>query len=286
VQFPHPGGEHNPRIETMPWNVEDHRRKFLQTRGRHLDKVGRLTRAELVLWGEWEPPSDVVRRWPSSGRLPRALHRPSWGVPHGAGFRQNTDPWVWGDEMFYSCCKQTVGPENRPTSMQGLTPGSVICFGSTIDREFCLDTVLVVASSDPWVAADADEIDASEAFLNCTVASVATSPEANVAFTLYRGATIDNPVGGMFSFVPARLADDANPRFPRPAVELPGLINPASRQSTWGSKRPLSIGAVRDAWCDVRDQVLDAGLELAVALDTPRRDGATEPVRASTRGRC
>jgi hypothetical protein len=30
VQFPHPGGEHNPPTDIMPWNVHDHRRKFLR----------------------------------------------------------------------------------------------------------------------------------------------------------------------------------------------------------------------------------------------------------------
>jgi hypothetical protein len=88
------------------------------------------------------------------------------------GFRQNTDPWVWGDRMIYSNCKQVFGPERRPTFMQRLTQrltrGSVIRFGSTIDGEFCVDTVFVVASAEPWVPAEVADLDVEDAFKTCT----------------------------------------------------------------------------------------------------------------------
>ena len=287
VQFPHPGGEHNPPTDAMPWNVGDHRRKFLRAPGRYVDTDGHVASTGLAFWGEWEPPSRVVQRWPKSGRLPRAVHEPYWTTPHGTGFRQNTDPWIWGENMFYSCCKQVVGPERRPTSMQSLTPGSVICFGSTVDRQFCVDTVLVVASAEPWVAANAEELDANDAFIACTARSVASNPDdIDVKLTLYRGATIDEPINGMYSFVPARRADHGTPRFPRPPINIRGLINPENRQSTWGSKRPLDLDAVRTAWIAAKEQVVEAGLALAVSLDVPPREGPVEPLRASSRNRC
>jgi len=142
VQFPHPGGEHIPPGDDMPWNIHPHRRKFLVSRGRYIDEDSRAGSAVLTLWGEWEPPSRVVRRWPKNGRLPRVLHRPYWVRPAKDVFRQNTDPWIWGERMLYSNCKQIVGPERRPTSMQKLHRGSVLCFGSSIDGEFCIDTRL------------------------------------------------------------------------------------------------------------------------------------------------
>lgn len=95
VQFPHPGGEHNPPTDDKGWNVDDHRRKFLLTSGRYLDTRGHTRTGALVAWGEWEPPSQVVRRWPRDGRLPRALHRPYWIEPPAGAPRQNTDPWIW-----------------------------------------------------------------------------------------------------------------------------------------------------------------------------------------------
>lgn len=269
VQFPHPGDEHRPQTDQMPWNTGDHRRKFLAGPGRYVDAGDRVEEAELVFWGEWEPPSVLERRWRPSGRLPRALHRPYWAEPAGRAPRQNTDPWVFGDHMIYSCCKQVIGLERRPTSMQRLTRGSVICFGSTIDGEFCVDTVFVVASAEPWVPADIADLDVDEAFRVCTAGSIAaTDEDAHASFTLYRAATFDQPVHGMYSFVPARLADSEDPRFPRPAVTSP-LINPASSRAVWGSKRHLPIGRAREEWESVRRQVLDANLLLGVGLETP-----------------
>jgi hypothetical protein len=285
VQFPHPGGEHNPPTDDMPWNTADHRRKFLVAPSRYLDSDDQIGEADLGFWGEWEPPSRVERRWPASGRLPRALHRPYWVEPATGGFRQNTDPWVWGDRMIYSNCKQITGPERRPTSMQRLTRGSVICFGSTIDGEFCADTVFVIASAEPWVPAEAADLDVDDAFKTCTGRSIARGRDAHLSLILYRGATVDDPVESMFSFVPARRADAANPRFPRPPIQS-GFINPSSRQSTWGSKRPLSMDTLRDTWEAVRHQVLAADLLLAVRLQTPDRERNDVAVPETARQRC
>jgi hypothetical protein len=64
VQFPHPGGEHNPKADVMPWNTGGHRRKFMIAPGRYKTGDGSIAESELVFWGEWEAPSSVVRRWP------------------------------------------------------------------------------------------------------------------------------------------------------------------------------------------------------------------------------
>ena len=225
------------------------------------------------------------------------LHRPHWIVPRGRGYRQNTDPWAWGDRMIYCCCKQTIRG-GRPTALQRLGRGSVICFGSTVGHAFCVDTVFVVASAEPWAAGDAADMGLDEAFRVCTADAIVTwqdlepgasgcAPGESVPFTLYRGATVDDPVDGMFSFVPARRAD-AGPeamRFARPAVELPGLINPASQQSAWGANRPLPPDRVFDAWEALAVQVLAADLVLATWLQTPPCE-ATGPVPAIGRTRC
>lgn len=287
VQFPHPGAEHVSRVDDMPWNVADHKRKFLISSGRCVDAAGRLSREELVFWGEWEAPSHIERRWTASGRLPRALHRPYWTTPTNASFRQNTDPWVWGDRMMYSNCKQIVGPQRRATSMQRLTAGSVICFGSTIGQAFCLDTVVVVASAEPWVPANARALEVDDAFIACTADSVVTRPtDGQLGLKLYRGATVETPIKGMYSFAPALMADHPSERFAIPAVTLPGLINPASRQSTWGSRRPLDSGRVRAAWSALADQVLESGLVLGVSFAVPEHRAGRHPVPTGARVSC
>jgi hypothetical protein len=272
VQFPHPGGEHHPPTDNMAWNTGHHRRKFLIAPGRYLDGDDQMGTADLVFWAEWEPPSRVERRWPASGRLPRALHRPSWSEPTRR-VRQNTDPWIWGEPMIYSNCKQ-IGP--RPHR-----------FGSTIDGEFCVDTVFVVASAEPWMPAEGAYLAVDEAFKTCTAGAIAARrSDAHLPLTLYRGATADNPVQDMFSFVPARRADRDDLRFPRPPIILPGFINPAGRQSTWGSKRPLPMTTLRDSWEAVRHQVLTADLLLAVWVRTPDRESNPAVVPEEARQRC
>lgn len=267
TQWPLRGEEAIPPGHVMPWNTEPtHFRKFLISPGRYLDGHGEVREGELLFWGEWEPPSEVVTTWPSDGRLPRALHRPFWVQPPSATSRQNTDPWVWGDRMLYSNCRQgSVG------SLRRLTRGSVVCFGSTSGDDFCVDTVLIIASAEPWDAADCEGIDAERAFQVCTAASLAAGGacSAEAGFTLYRGATFEDPVNGMYSFVPAMPVANPYPRFARPPVRLPGLINTASTRGPRGSARPLAASAVREAWESTRRQVLDAGLVLAVHLETP-----------------
>jgi hypothetical protein len=271
VQFPHPGGEHHPRGDEMPWNIGRHQRKFLIAPGRYREDGDQSGSGQLVFWGEWEAPSRIERPWPKPDGPPRVLHRPFWVLPDSSGFRQNTDPWIWGDRMLYSNCMQSKKTRNgarSPTSMQTLTRGSVICFGSTINREFCLDTVFVVASGEPWVPIQG--VNADPAFLACTANAVATSErDAATQFTLYRSATVDEPVDDMYSFVPAMKADDHCPRFPRPAIHLPELINPLSTETPLGSTRPLSVDEVRDAWQSLREQVLDSKLVLGVWFEVP-----------------
>jgi hypothetical protein len=188
--------------------------------------------------------------------------------------------------MLYSNCKQTIRPGNRPTSMQHLTRGSVICFGSAISGEFCVDTVLVVASAEPWTSADrAISRRAGDAFDTCTADSLASGDGSycRARLTLYRGATIGDPVDGMYSFVPAMTGRTRHPRFARPAIRLPGLINPASTQSAYGSSRPRPASVVRDAWEAIRHQLITAGLTLAVELETPplRHDDRPDAAGAS-----
>jgi hypothetical protein len=74
-----------------------------------------------------------------------------------------------------------------------------------------------------------------------TLESLGTfEPEyVTATYTLYRGATVSDPVDGMHSFVPCLLRDDDQPRFPRPAVDLPGVVNPRSLQAASTRHRRL-----------------------------------------------
>jgi hypothetical protein len=73
------------------------------------------------------------------------------------------------------------------------------------------------------------DLPVDDAFDTRSLESLGTyEPEYFTApYTLYRGATVSDPVDPMHSFVPCLLRDDDQPRFPRPAVDLPGVVNPS-----------------------------------------------------------
>lgn len=269
VQFPHPGGEHVPREDWMPWNTESHRRKFMISPGTILDDEGHSEEAEVVFWGEWEAPSYVVRRWRRVKGLPTVLHRPCVAEPP-PGPRQNTDPWVFGDAFLYSNCKQlNARPRRTPSALQGLDRGSIILFGSASGGEFALDTVFVVEEVVGGFTPLEGGIDFDPTFDLCTIDSLAQDDTRTVTFTLFRGATPDRHVNEMFSFVPCIEADDPRQRFERPAMRLPGFINPASRQAPSGAKVARSLAARHEAWAAVVEQVQASGLSLAANLALP-----------------
>ena len=198
VHFPHPGAEHRPgRGDTFAWNHGKHARKFLRSRGAFVDGASKRGNGELVFWGEWEPPSTITRRWPKSGALPECLHSPWWERPSGDGPRQNTDPWVFGGCFYYSNCRQLTSG-GRPSALQNLKRGSLILFGSTVSQEFVVDTVFVVSDAEQYALGEGVH-GVDESFRTCTIESLATKHEGHSRYTLYRAATVDSPVEGMFS---------------------------------------------------------------------------------------
>lgn len=267
VQFPHPGPEHwFDAGDRMPWNTDSHARKFLRSTGRAVDENGRTRDGSFVFWGEWEAPSEIIERWSAEGRLPQLLHSPVWERPPITSYRQNTDPWVFGEAFRYSNCKQLTYRHN-PSGLQELMPGSVIFFGSKLEGEFVLDTVFVVKDSASYSPNQPPETD--EAFRVCTMESLVTDDCGDFPFTLYRGATIDDPVAGMYSFSPCRDETASDARFARPPISLPGYINPASAQSPSGAREPRTIEQATEQWRRVQEQVFLAGCELGVSFDTP-----------------
>lgn len=271
VQFPHPGGEHRPRGSVMPWNLGPHARKFMLTEGTYGDDDSTEGHGSIVFWGEWEGPSRVLRRWAKEGPLPRVLHEPFFDTPP-SGDRQNTDPWVFGETFYYSNCKQRTNRGRTATAMQRLTPGSLILFGSSIAGEFVLDTVFVIGERlGSFVPGQRFDLDVDSTFRVATIESLAPWAEdkEDPSFSLYAGARRSRSSRGMFSFVPCLPHDGDGPRFARPTIQLPGIVNASSKQSAAGAKRPQGQSEVRKAWTSVVEQVLDQDLLLATQLDLP-----------------
>jgi hypothetical protein len=282
VQFPHPGGERLPKPlaggATMPWNTDtQHGRKFLLSPATWTNHAGETHQGQVTFWGEWEPQSEVLEMLPSGPGLPRALQRP-WYAVEDTGWRQNTDPLVFGDRFSYTNCRQ-----GRNKKLRNLPAGTVALFGSKVNHDFVLDTVLVVASAARWQPADGPPPDAGQGADALVADPISRDPNGDgLTLTWYSGATRSQPIDGMYSFVPALPYQPGQAAFARPHIRLEGLITPNLAMAA-----KVTPSQARDAWERVVEQVFDAGLVLATDLPTPEHRQPAEVVTATRRaGQC
>ena len=278
VQFIHPGPEHGAdRPGHKGWNWDLHRRKFLRANGRYIEHLGETPReGELVFWGEWEAESDVEPiREPVRGG-PRWLHSPYYVRPEayrrGERVRQNTDPFVFGDQFFYTLCRQ-VRKSGRPTLLRDLDPGSLIVFGSLKAGEFVVDTVFVTGDSvlhelGSWEATLDGRV--PETYVDVTLRPTYGWEDDRIRLRLYSGATIERPVDGMFSFVPALPGSVADGGFARPSVIDRELITP-SLPMGFKATRGLSPSRIKSAWESIGEQIVAQDLALGTRFELPQR---------------
>ena len=88
---------------------------------------------------------------------------------------------------------------------------------------------------------------------------------------LYRGATPDDPVEGMFSFFPAS-PECGDSGFRRPFIDLPiEYLNPAAFRTPRGLGRDRKPAELRALWDQLVAQARDAGLVLGTFAELPER---------------
>jgi hypothetical protein len=278
VQLPHPGPEPDPGADGIrPWRYarrrNPHRRMYLQSAATYRYSIdGPDSRGDVAFWGEWEGEAEVIREFPDPrSATPKRLWRPNpRGVPpapHPTYSPQNTDPFVWGDAIVYTACRQ-----DRNEKLRRLGRGSVILFGSSLQGGFVIDTVLVVAGYVDHNLGDRD--------FRKVLADIA-SPEhmrmtlepwygggVETTFRYYVGATPEDSVNGMFSYVPCIAIDTRRAGFARPTIELGTFIKPRLSMAARTSK-PLEIEQITGLWRRVTDQVLGTGLGLGTHFDLP-----------------
>jgi hypothetical protein len=285
VQFIHPGQEHHPDAPGIKsWNRGDHRRKFLRTAGTSLDARGELHDGEVLLWGEWEPPSTVERLDAPDPDFPRHLHHPFLASLTESAGQQNTDPFVFGDEFLYTGCQQwRRKPYGYPVQLRYLLPGSIVLFGSCSDNRFLLDTVFVVHDFIDHDRGDYRSVlrgTVPDVYWTVTLEPWYSGPADGRSFRLYRGANPANPVNGMFSFFPCRRADGRVTRgFPRPDLSELWTVSPRLRQG-WTATRLDDAAQAADVWQAVRQAVLAQGCELGVRAGIPPTYPLSHPTGA------
>lgn len=305
VQFPHPGDEHKPDGDgkigwnkTHRWNrthrkysENPHKRKFMQFRGEWIDKDDDKHCGDLRAWGEWEPESERILEFDPNGgepHRPAYLWKPYWVPRNTYQCLHNTDPFIFGNFFLYSNCGQSAESKK---GLKQLGQGSVVAFGSgkKIDgqRKWVFDTVLVVRDSRCY-----DPLDPRKTlgdmvpndFLEVTGGPLtawakepskgsasAAYPPTSERLRLYRGATPQHRVNGMFSFFPAIPADGGS-CFPRPVVcRDDEYFNPSNWQAPKGTGRSLCSDTIRDLWDSLVKQVRKKGLVLGTRAEMPER---------------
>ena len=272
VQFIHPGGEHAPdELNLKFWNCGAHRRKFLKSGGRYLDGED-VKEGEIVFWGEWEPESRVIERY--TDRVadgPHFLYEPFYVDHRDGAWRQNADPFVFGEHFHYTGCLQhtRVGP----TQLRFLAPGSLVFFGSCRETSrFAVDTVFVVGdfidhSARDWEDKLAGRVSSTYCKVTLEPWYCGSVPEGQ-SHRLYFGANREHRVGEMFSFFPCQPYAESSGGFARPEVHIAGFT---TRHLTQGKKmaRDLSLAEVRQLWEEVVEQVEKQGLSLGTYAELP-----------------
>lgn len=133
----------------------------------------------------------------------------------------------------------------------------MVIFGSRVNRKFVVDTVFVVAEAIPYTSPNVRRIVGQRVPEHAY--SLSLELVGPGAYTLYIGATYDNPVEDMFSFVPAAPSADYPLGFPRPS-------GPPSLQD----RQTMGINILDDPkgyWLAVAVTVLGHGLCLGVGFD-------------------
>lgn len=273
VQLPHPGAEHRmPGSGRREWKSgnDSHARTFLESSATYRGAAdGPDLHGPVAFWGEWEGAVELVRPLNAKKPRPQWLCRPDLdGAPPPSDDgtpAQNTDPFVWGDAIRYTFCRQS---DNQ--KLRRLGRGSLILFGAGPKRGFELDTVMVV---NDWVEhrSEADlggEID--DAYRRWTVQPMYGWGENDLTYRLYFGATPESAVNGMFSFVPCQPSGSTT-GFVRPILDLDGVVEGLLKPNLRMQARVVDIGSdrIREVWQEVVRQVTGAGLDLATRLELP-----------------
>ena len=228
IQFPHSRdgipGLH--KKTDKPISTKQHYRHFIKSPGQYVDTSGKLISDDLCFWGEWEMHASVTALNNNQFGFPKYIITPD--TLNSSGKVINSDPCVFGQEFKYYNCRQS----EKSKTLKNLTQGDIIIFGSVIDintsKEFYVDTVFVVAER---IKYNTNNLSALKAHLsdynkfydlslkglecskedgsgNCCSSGAGCSSGDDLV--LYKGATFDNPVDGMYSFSPCHSAS-SNP---------------------------------------------------------------------------
>lgn len=294
-QFTHPGQEHKKGI-LLPgtdfyfkkWNYNKrHSRKYVRHNVTFLNDKNELNSGLADFWCEWEPNSlaKELNMFSDDKEMPSTLHYPIYidtTPPHCSNNKlvnkiinakkdetqhsadlQNTDPFIFGENFYYTCCKQE--------QTKNLERGSIILFGSTFrnPNKYVLDTVFVV---DKIInCTEETSHNYTGIFYDAVLHKIYHGHTNGARLTsnkIFIGATYNNPVNGMYSFFPCHAASDTE-TYKR--IELSNDIHP--RISSVLQSRGIYLTDTEtdtiNLWTTIKNHVLKHGYYLGTKADMP-----------------
>lgn len=294
IKFYHPGKEETVshidlKSGICSWHTGKHGRKYLSVKdGTYVDSNGKVQTGAIGFWGEWEAETEVSKNPLKKPSYPRYIHKPIVPVKNPKGMAddskkcgikgadniaspQNTDPCVFCDknsdgEFLYAFCQQKNDGKDS-TLLKSLEKGAVVVFGSHVAGKFIIDTVFVVAESIHYSGKTIGEFKGSVPAWYFLLTLNHVAPDA--CFTLYKGATYNNPVDGMYSFFPCVIDEKINSGFERPNLED---FNSGQAESSSSKRfdsdqkqgiRKIELSA-QDVWQEIVAKVYAKNLSLGV----------------------
>ena len=274
IQFLHTAHEASPQSENdtiIPWNNQDtHRRKFIKSPGRYINNLGYETDDELTFWGEWEPQSQVIKLKNSKQYLPKYLNIPfiNPSVPNRT---HNTDPNVFGKHFKYIICKQGF----FHNVLTNLEENSIILFGSSVNREFCIDTLFVVSriktNYNISTIEDLFPVDTRGKYYHASVNPIYDDTNYNVkvneedscriseekTYTFYESVDFSerDSYSGMYSFVPVKIFNqdkESSYVFKQPIIRLDFLEH---MQTQGVNSKDCHLQEIIYYWKEIENQI-------------------------------
>jgi hypothetical protein len=241
-----------------------HKRKFLEVAGKYVDSLKGTPKecgGTLRFWGEYEGHSEFTLLDP----VPKATYWDSPGVLHRPFFclekanDQNTDPFVFGDFIYYATCKKKM--------LDNIAPGDLIIFGSEFgangDVHFYLDTLIVVGSALPAVISGSFD----RVYIESTLKRIGLSSCAREMPPIHTGRKCAAD-SSRFSFIPARLSRNERRGFGRPIVNTKKLGLQAPGARTGAKSVPVkSDEEIQRIWQEVAQSVLNQEFMLGTHVD-------------------
>ena len=274
IQFLHPGGEHSEKSGKI-WNPHPpHKRKFVSWNGEYVEKIDSSTKkGNIDFWCEWEAESTLLDSKNRNNKYPRNLFSPYYTHFVKGNKCENTDPFVFGDQFYYSICKQ--GNKN----MRNLENGTLILFGSNINQKFVLDTVFIIKDNIPYRKSNYNHLKESSngAFFETAILPVVHNNNkddrynrCNLDNTDYKVyiAQMKEENSKIFSYVPCVLHSD-NWGFERPAI-TGGFISDRLNQNLRYS-REMSIIDIQKYWEKMTESLIKRGFSLMTSCDLPKQ---------------